>query len=459
MHYSSKKSQWAGFLTTVLLCTWGGATLAQVAETASTSQPDRTWLDMIKNPTPWLSIGGDWRLRTHYDNNFSKLDKDSAGHERIWQRYRTRLWWKVTPVENLDFNFRLVWEFKQYCKPEGSRKVDLSEVLFDDFNVKWSKAFGLPLTATIGRQNFMLGDGWLVFDGTPRDGTRTNFIDAARLTLDVQEWDTVFDAIYVDQAADSDRWLPVFNDRNFDLVEHDQKGVILYATNKSLRNTELSGYFIYVDEERVMSTGDNADIYTYGGRVQHDFNENWRGRAELAQQLGHKNCEDLCALGFNSRLTYFTRDRWDNQFRLGYEYLSGDDPSTDTNEAFDRLWGRWTQFSNVYESVWGMEGLPSMQTNMHRIQFGWSIWPVKDILELCSDYHLLFADQNSMKGTAGFSDAGHFRGQLFTTVLRYKQNEHLCHTLTGEVFFPGDYYTDDKNDPAVFARYELVISW
>jgi len=31
--------------------------------------------------------------------------------------------------------------------------------------------------------------------------------------------------------------------------------------------------------------------------------------------------------------------------------------------------------------------------------------------------------------------------------------------LVGETFFPGDFYTDARNDPAVFARYEIVFKW
>ena len=58
-----------------------------------------------------------------------------------------------------------------------------------------------------------------------------------------------------------------------------------------------------------------------------------------------------------------------------------------------------------------------------------------------------------------FSDGGCFRGQLLSGVLKYKFTEQLSGHLLGEVFFPGDYYSDDRNDPAVFLRVQLNYSF
>ena len=42
---------------------------------------------------------------------------------------------------------------------------------------------GVPLDFKIGRQDLFLGNGWLVGDGTPLDGSRTFYFDAIRATL------------------------------------------------------------------------------------------------------------------------------------------------------------------------------------------------------------------------------------------------------------------------------------
>jgi len=110
--------------------------------------------------------GADLRLRAIYDNNLG-LDKHAAGHERFWQRYRARVWTSVSRIDNLHFNIRLVTEPRYFCRP-GTMEEQLirHEGIFDQFNVAWNKAFGLPLKLTIGRQDIKLGDGWLVGDGT-----------------------------------------------------------------------------------------------------------------------------------------------------------------------------------------------------------------------------------------------------------------------------------------------------
>ncbi|MFP4105920.1 MAG: alginate export family protein, partial [Phycisphaerae bacterium] len=202
--------------------------------------------------------------------------------------------------------------------------------------------------------------------------------------------------------------------------------------------------------------GNDSEIYTLGGRIAHQFDENWKGRAEFAQQVGKKNGARLCAMGFNSRLEYFLNDENNNNFRVGYEYLSGDRAGTATNEQFDPLWGRWPQFSELYIYPYAGETRIAEVTNLHRINVGWSTWPTKKT-ELCLDYHLLLADKNTLSGSAGFSGSGNVRGHLLGAIMRHKFNKHVSTHLLGEVFFPGDYYDDTRNDVAMMFRWELMF--
>jgi hypothetical protein len=43
--------------------------------------------------------------------------------------------------------------------------------------------------------------------------------------------------------------------------------------------------------------------------------------------------------------------------------------------------------------------------------------------------------------------------------MKYQFNEHIAGHLQGEVFLPGNYYSDAANDVAFFGRYELVFTW
>ena len=453
------------------------------AEDAATKPPSETGtvedaIQASKNPVPWLSWGADVRLREIFTPNLL-LDKE----DRHFQRYRFRAWNKVTPIEDLDLNVRLVYEPRHFCQPwreaqtRDAYYIDEwtgNEAIFDQMNVKWSKALGLPLTVTVGRQDIILGNGWLVLDGTPLDGSRTIFFDAARATIDFMDANTKVDLIFIDQHADSDWWIKPFCDKDFHNIEQDEKGAILYVTNTSLPKTEINAYFMYKHDEAVIGkepgdisagnvapwqAGTDADIYAFGARAAGALGENWKYRAEFAQEFGNKNATTVCAFGANTLLQYDLNDAWKNNLHMGYEFLSGDDPDTETNEQFDPLWARWPQFSELLAYTVALENRPGETTNLHRIGFGWACQP-SGKCGLAADYHLLFADEkDSYPGRPYFNGDDCFRGQLLTGQLTYKFNPHISGHVRAELFCPGNFYSDLYNETAGFFRYELVFSW
>jgi hypothetical protein len=454
------------------------ATTAAAAPTEPGPDSFEAFAKKLKNPVPWFKWGGDMRLREHYANNMRKLNQELVGHEEHFQRDRTRVWATITPVQDFDINARLTWEFYNFCRPQGvagtsledRRDTDFSEAIFDNLNVKWNNAFGLPSTLTAGRQDIMLGDGWLVMDGTPLDGSRTFFFDALRYNYRFDSYKTTVDTIFISQTNDTNQWLEPINHRKpiigaEPVIEQDELGAIVWLSNKSIEKTELNGYVMYKNDNGVAANGDEGDIYTYGARAAGAIDDNWKYSAEAAQQLGHKknfftdqDMHDLCAFGLNSRLSYFLNDPLNNNFRLAYEFMSGDDPDTKTIEAFDPLWARWPRWSELYVYTVAAETRIGEITNLHRLGPGWSFNPCKK-LEVVTDYQLLFADENTRAGNAMFSDNGLFRGELITAWLKYKFNPFISGHLVGEFFFPGNYYSDFANDPAVFLRYELTLTF
>lgn len=85
-------------------------------------------------------------------------------------------------------------------------------------------------------------------------------------------------------------WLPVLNHQRAPaLVEQNEQGVILYASNRSLPNTRIDGYFIYKQDDRELANGDDADIYTTGGKIAGHVGRSWSYSLEGAYQFGSKN--------------------------------------------------------------------------------------------------------------------------------------------------------------------------
>lgn len=432
---------------------------------------ERDWVDQVKNPVKWFSWGFDQRVRHEYQNNVMSLDRHAPNRDWSYQRYRSRLWGTVSPVKELDLNLRATWEGFYWWKPDDRDGFDERNLVIDSLNFKLKQPFGLPMTFTGGRQDIILGDGWLVLDGTPNDGSRTIFFDAARLTWDFKDAKTTADIIYIQQYANADRYLPPCSVDQF-TIEQDERGAILWVTNRSIKDTEINGYFIYKHSDAVLANGDDGDLYTPGIRVVRTIGDHWLAKGEGAIQFGNQKTnypafspgfgrqQDVWAGGANTSLTYLFKDKWNNQASVGYEFLSGDRAGTKgTNEAFNPLWGRWPQWSELMVYQYATEERIGQVTNLHRVWFGWQADPTKK-LQVQARYHLLFADRNTFEATAPAAfGGGCFRGQVVTALARYKFNRFLSGHLLAEYFQPDGYYAPNRDDAAIFARAELVFAF
>lgn len=469
----------------------------------------------IKNPVSWFTWGGDIRVRNEYfDNALSMTTKASLSplfapvHEQDYFRFRGRVWASATPIEDVSLNARLAAEPRELMKPSTfdtfytHQGLQARYGILDNLNVQWRKPLNLPATVTVGRQDIFLGDGWLVGDGTPEDGSFSYFLDSARITWDLKEQHTTIDAIGIVQEARPDDWLPTLGASTSQgadpepllLTDQNEKGAILWIANKSVPEANVDGYFIYkhdnvVDSNPRPSFGDNADIYTIGGRVSGLLQEHWKYSAEGAYQFGKKQdaelnqgganpalapqaqttgFRDLDAFGVQAKVGYLFKDSMNDQLYLNYEFLSGDNPGTKNDEMFDVLWGRWPAWSemyNVYSYV--QESRVAQTENLHRIGPTWSIDPIKG-MNFSASYYALFANQAVVtrdldtafgfpSSAIPFSNSGTFRGQYVQAVLKYKFNDHLSGHLWSELLFPGDYYV--SRGLVDFFRVELMYTF
>jgi len=429
---------------------------------AAPSDPVEAWIKKAKNPVPWWKWGADFRIREVYQLNPTLLNTKGPEPDAHWQRYRGRFWSTIAPFEDvLEFNFRIAWEGRYYDKPDSRDNWTPQNVYLDNLNfkVKFDKLVGFPLSFQGGRQDIQLGDRWLVMDGTPLDGSGTFYFDAVRLVAEIEPIKTKFDLIFLEQNADAEDWVYPIAYHHQPVVEQDELGVIAWITNKSIPKTEVNGYFIYKRGRPYLANGYDAEIYTFGLLVAGDITPKLRYSVDVAGQFGNKNDANLCALGSLDRLTYSFKDKLDSQLYTEYEYLSGDDPGTrGTNESFDILWGRYPQFSDLYVYTMVRETRVGDYTNLHRLAFGYITHPIKK-MEASATYHLLFSETNPLGDMPRFSQTGNFRGQLLTAILKYKFTSFMTGMLQGEFLFPGDYYTDDSNDPSVFLQAELMFSF
>jgi hypothetical protein len=443
------------------------------------SEWDKT-VDGIKQPVDWFSWGTDLRVRNEYFHNAQTLDPHAAYNEQDYFRFRGRIWTSITPVKPLSLNVRLtseprVWNNDASYSPfRGKSGTDWTYGIFDQLNLQWKSGREHRITLTVGRQDISMGENWLTLEGTPYDGSWTLFMDAARLTYEMQEAQTTFDLVGFAQKAEVDAWIPVINNQERLMTDQDENGFILNIANRSVKGLTAEGYFIYKHDDMVPGGkyGDNADIYTIGSRVSGSATPHLKYYLEAAYQFGHKmdtnvqhptistQARDLEAYGANGRLTYLFRDKMNNQLSFQAEYLSGDDPSTYDDEMFDILWGRyprWSELYNVYSYV--PESRVGQTGNLYRFGPSWTFTPTKK-LDCSLTYFALFADEAVPTRVANhipFSQDGNFRGHYFQAWAKYKFNRHLSGHLWAETVLPGNFYTYD--DPMTFLRAEIYLTF
>jgi hypothetical protein len=464
-----------------------GSAQSPVANASSPAPVDRQPVRPVQetpSPALWLVWGGDLRVRNEYFNNALTLSATAPTHEQDLFRVRARLWSTATIAPDFSFSLRLaaeprIWEKPAFAKQHPGTGTEWRYGIIDTFNLKWAHAFGLPLTITAGRQDVQFGDTlnwWLVGDGTPGDGSWAFFLDSVRASLEAPEIKTKFDLVCINQHARPDTWLPILGQEGtYSLTEQNERGVILYASNKSLPNTQVDGYFIYKKDDAVFAYSDNANIYTLGGKLSGSPSSHWRYSAEGAGQWGWKQDSsvrtpvnvgalrrDLHAYGWNTKLSYLFKDPRDNQVSLVGEFLSGDDPNTTgKDEMFDVLWGRWPRFSELYIYSYPMEtsGKVAQLNNLLRLGTSWSLVPVKGTT-FSMTYNAWFAPENVPTRTlnsALFSRSGNFRGHFVQVVLRRQFSKHLSGHLLGEILWPGDYYS--RRDTLSYLRGELLVTF
>ncbi len=445
-------------MKTKLVCAaimfWFCAT--QPARSASINDSNsgkKDFLSQLRNPTDWLELEADLRLRAEYYNN-KRLDKNARGHEQlIFPRYRLRAGAKIKITDDVDFNIRFATEPRYYIQPKSQDpQFDKNEILIDKFNLVVRNAFDLPLTITAGRQDIVLGSGWLIRDGTPLDGARTAFFDALRFTYDMADKDSVLDLILIDNHADSAKIFKPFHDRDFDLAEQDERGFIAYWAKKTGMKSGLDLYYIYKQyTEQIANNSYEGEVHTLGLRKYGTLTDHWDYSMEFAPQFGHKNGNSLGTFATNDQLIYNFNDEKNNKLIFGYEYLSGND---DRNNNFDKCFGRVDTWSVLYQgNLDGIDGRSYDSANLHKLSVDWETDVTKKA-RLISGYAILFADDNtSAGGTNGMSKSGNFKGQLLKTMLKYKPCKNIEHRLEAELFLPGNFYNNTRNDPAVFVRY------
>ncbi|VGO18447.1 alginate export family protein [Pontiella sulfatireligans] len=412
-----------------------------------------------------FKMGGDVRLREVYFNNIPyNIGAQARGGENEFQRYRLRLWGELHPAEDLYFRTRAVYEFRTGSKGtarQGWESED--EIVFDNLFVDWKLD---DIAFRIGRQDLIYGTGKVILDGTPKDGSRTIYFNAAKASYTGIE-DTTVDFLAMYMPSEDEL---AIHGQDRDLIgktggyyHGDEVGGGVYAKNQSCEALPFEAYYLIKTQEGEWTspaTGishDDEVRHTFGTRLMPKFSETLSGNLELAYQTG----DDISAYMIDSLVTLklTALDDLKASVGLGWYHLSGDDPSSSTDEGWNPLWARWPQYSELYVYSYDTEGA-GRWSNVSMPHIDFSISPFE---RLKMDFLLgyMFAPEDD--GVGG----GHNRGLLFTLWNKFTIGEGMFSEkdkLTGhlliELMQPDDYYSSNQeNETAAFIRAELSYAF
>lgn len=441
--------------------------------------------------------GGDIRIReVKFDDIPIKADPPGVtrGGENHFFRFRTRLWSEVDPIQNVTLRVRAVNEFRAWDKPDASPAAQRSnydwpdEVVFDNLSVELKGLANDRLDVKVGRQDMIYGNGFLILEGTPKDGSRTIYFNAAKAT-----WkgipDTTVDLFgiqnrSIDQLAinDADRDLTGFTSANDDMTE---KGLGLYIKNKTAPQFPFEAYLIYkregkwnqaarkaedgsflppgyawqsLDEGRGIVENPPLNLGTLGTRLMPVFSERLKGNIELAYQVGEREDSDVRGYGIDAFLVYDTPflTEMKPSVKYGVYYLSGDDPTTEDDEGWNPLWARYPQYSELYIYSYDADAA-GRWGNVMMPHVGVSLSPVKNIKTSAMVAYLRAPEEDGPGGGDERGWLGVVKGEFLIRERLLCKKDKLTGHLWLEVLEPGNYY--NVEDTAYFARWQLMYEF
>lgn len=443
---------------------FGGCVIAVLLSATAQEAPEDIRFDM----------GGDIRARYEFKDNFPDKGKATAGSAYSdYLRFRTRIWAEMEAGEHFSTRIRLGNEFRTYRKaPNNSKQKFPDELFIDNLYVQWQDdAFGLKL----GRQDIKKGAGRIVSDGTPGDGSRSAFFDAAVLTLNFGEKSNV-DLIGAWNHYRNELSVGHSHGNVYDMTKiksgepyskMDEYGLIAYAEIREMDDLPLDLYWIWKKEESFRSKADRypgRDFHTVGMRIVPRITDWLSAEVEAAYQFGRvDSASDFDSRNISAGMVYGglsangnTID-WTPSLTLAMLYFSGDRDSyyqtTDgsTDSGWNPVFNRTTWISEIASGMYD--------------QFRWSnlmyphveagVQPVKGH-KVTLQMGPMYAAKKDNEATDSYR--GFFAQGKYTFPLPEVAGIKFGGAVIGELLDYGDYY-DAEESVATFVRFQMTAKF
>ncbi len=404
------------------------------------------------NIHPRVKLSFSERFRLVSWDNAIHLDDDAEG-AATFTRHRTSLMGEWFATDRLEVALKLTNEFRYHFVPED-REFSWDELFVDQLYVKLAVRKHLPGTLTLGRQNIILGEGFVVMDGHPLDGSRSIYHNAARFDWQVNKTNRL--TLFYTYQPEYDEALPIIHESDQQLIEQPEMGLGAYYQGRH-GQLDFQAYFIRKNIQPGETRQIKSRINTFGVRIQRPLTGALSVTGEGAYQFGDYGTADRSAFGGYAHADY-TTDRTGpvpRKVTFGVLYLSGDDPETEDNENWDPLFSRWPKWSESYIYTQVREDGVAYWTNCASL-YGRAEFDVAEGVGFSLDYHHLMAPEHADATLSFPGGAGRTRGDLVIGMLKYLINEKLTGHILWESFTPGSYYFSQA-DGYAWARVEFLL--
>lgn len=454
-------------------------------------------LRLHATPETSFRYGADERVRQEYfDHVPSKVDSPaySRNGENDYIRFRTRIWAEASVADTVILHTRLANEQRLWFYPDVSQSPQRSsyewpdEWIFDTLNVELRNLLSGSVDLCVGRQDLTYGNGRVIWEGTPGDGSRSLYFDAVKATIKtIPASQLDIFGIYNEPEDElainpADRNLSGFGKAKDGVTE---SGGGLYLKNNAVTNLPFEAYVLFKREAawdqaaKTNAAGEftpplkawqtasadgktisnpEFDLWTIGFRLMPVFTPSVCGNLEAAVQAGRRGDQDAHGFMFDASLTKkFVDTPSKPAVKAGVYGMSGDDPKTADDEGWNPVWARYPQFSELTVLTWDAEESSARWSNLLAPNLGLNFAPWDAVKTTMAVYYLSAFEADGNGGGKERGWLGSIRTDFTFAENKWLPKDKLTGHLLLEVLEPGNYYRHD--DTAVFARWELAYAF
>jgi hypothetical protein len=258
---------------------------------------------------------------------------------------------------------------RTFAAPPSLVGEDASSYKIEDLSLGWRSGTSIGssenlLDFNVGRTEYTIGHGLLLWDGGGEGGSRGGYWSNARKAWQLaaigrlKPKSHTFEVFYLDR----------------DEVPESDTGTRLWGANYELAVGEESTFgltYLKFNADREQQP-DRDGLNVFNARA---FTSPFKGLPGLSFELEYaheQNGDLLKSDAFNALAGYeLSEVAWKPKLSYRYAYFGGDDPATATNEGFDALlpgfydWGAWWQGEIAGEYFLSNSNLVSHQVRLH----------------------------------------------------------------------------------------------